>query len=342
MSKRSWYEFKASANGQKETTLFLYDEIGGFGVSAANFVSDLKTVPADHRLVLRIHSPGGSVLDGNAIFTALKSHPGGVTTHIDGLAASMASVIALAGAPVQMASNGIMMIHNVSGMMAGDSEDMRKMADTMDKIQQTIENAYVAKTGLPVEQIREMMDAETWMCADEACDLGFVDEITGELAMAAQFDLSKFKNPPPNEPVVLAEPRQGALFDILQSAIAMFKKPTPEPAPSVVSESDKKISELESKISELTNQVSAAKWARENAEAERAKLEETAGVAAAAIETLAEIFNVESGTPITKESIEAEIDKRAHAKALEIAANQGAPPVPTTPAAATPKSAEEL
>jgi ATP-dependent protease ClpP protease subunit len=86
---RSWYEFKNS--GQKETTLFLYDEIGGFGKSAAAFIEDLQAIPKDHRLVLRIHSPGGSILDGNAIFTALKSHPGGVTTQIDGLAASMAS-----------------------------------------------------------------------------------------------------------------------------------------------------------------------------------------------------------------------------------------------------------
>jgi ATP-dependent protease ClpP protease subunit len=145
---RDWYEFRASSDGQKETTLFLYDEIGGFGKSAANFINDLQAVPSDHRLVLRIHSPGGSVLDGNAIFTALRAHPGGITTHIDGLAASMASVVAIAGDPVRMAGNGLMMIHNVSGGVQGDADDLRKMADTMDKVQQTIENAYVGKTGL--------------------------------------------------------------------------------------------------------------------------------------------------------------------------------------------------
>jgi len=196
VSQHTWYEFKASANGEKETQLFLYDEIGGFGKSAADFIRDLQTTPQDHRLVLRIHSPGGSVLDGNAIVTALKAHPGGLTTHIDGLAASMASVVAIAGVPVRMAGNGLMMIHNVSAGMQGDADEFRKQADVMDKIQKTIEAAYVGKTGLPKKQIREMMDAETWMTAKEAKELGFVDEITGDLKMAAHFDLTKYKNAP--------------------------------------------------------------------------------------------------------------------------------------------------
>jgi ATP-dependent Clp endopeptidase proteolytic subunit ClpP len=193
VSKQSWYEFKASVD-KKETQLFLYDEIGGFGVSAAQFVAELKQVPEDHGLVLRIHSPGGSVLEGQAIFTALRAHPGGITTHIDGLAASMASVVALAGNPVQMAGNGIMMIHNVSAFAQGDAEEMRKQADVMDKIQETIVSAYVTKTGLSKKKITELMDAETWMTASEAKELGFVDEITGDLKIAAKFDLSKFKN----------------------------------------------------------------------------------------------------------------------------------------------------
>src|SRR6202011_5751601 len=112
----------ASADGEKETQLFLYDEIGGFGKSAADFIRDLQATPQDNRVVLRIHSPGGSVLDGNAIFTALKAHPGGVSTQIDGLAASIASVVAIAGTPVRMAGNGLMMIHNVSAGMQGDAD----------------------------------------------------------------------------------------------------------------------------------------------------------------------------------------------------------------------------
>jgi len=193
---RTWYEFKASDDGKKETQLYLYNEIGGFGKNASDFVRDLQTVPQDNRVVLRIHSPGGDVLDGHAIFNALRAHPGGLTTQIDGLAASMASVVALAGDPVRMAGNGLMMIHNVSAGMHGDSEDLRQMADVMDKIQETIKAIYSAKTGLSKKKIQEMMDAETWMTAKEAVDLGFADEITGDLKMAAKFDLSKFKNPP--------------------------------------------------------------------------------------------------------------------------------------------------
>jgi ATP-dependent protease ClpP protease subunit len=192
---RTWYEFKNSAgkNGN-ETEVLLYDEIGGFGVSAAQFISELQQVPKENRLVLRIHSPGGSVLDGNAIFTALRNWPGGVTTHIDGLAASMASVIAIAGDPVQMSGNGILMVHRVSAGASGNADDLRKMADVADKIEETVIKAYVGKTGLSRKRITALMDEETWMTASEALGLGFIDEITGDLKMAAHFDLTNFKN----------------------------------------------------------------------------------------------------------------------------------------------------
>lgn len=190
-----WYEFKATASGE-ETELLLYGEIGGWGISAESFMAALKQVPANHRINLRIYSPGGSVFDGNVIFNALQRHPGGVVTHIDGLAASMASVVALAGKPVKMASNALYMIHNVSGGAHGDAEDLRKTADLIEKIQQTIVDAYTKRTGKSADEIAKMMDEETWFTAAEAKEHGFVDEVTEEVKMAATFDLSGFKKAP--------------------------------------------------------------------------------------------------------------------------------------------------
>jgi len=188
------YEFRASSADSKEVECWFYSAIGVDGITAAQFINDLQKVPPNSRLVLHVHSPGGSVLDGQAIFTALKNHRGGVTTKIDGIAASMASVVAIAGAPVQMAANSMIMIHDVSSVALGSADEMRKTADIVDKIQETVVSQYVNKTKLPRQRIRDLMREETWMIATEAKELGFADEITGEVKMAAKFDLSKFKN----------------------------------------------------------------------------------------------------------------------------------------------------
>jgi ATP-dependent protease ClpP protease subunit len=188
-----WYEFKNSAT-PGETELYLYNEIGSWGISAADFLADLQKVPKTDHISLHVHSPGGDVFDGQAIFTALSRHPGGVTTHIDGLAASMASVVALAGLPVKMAGNAMIMIHNVSGMAMGDSGDMHKTADLLDKVGETITAVYAGKTGLPRDEVRRMMNEETWMTATQAKAFNFVDEITGDMKLAAQIDTTKLKN----------------------------------------------------------------------------------------------------------------------------------------------------
>lgn len=284
---RTWYEFKAKADAN-ETEVLLYDEIGGFGVSASRFISELQAVPKTNRLVLRIHSPGGSVLDGNAIFTTLKNWPGGITTHIDGLAASMATVVALAGEPVKMAGNGIFMIHNVSAGAYGDSEDMRRMADITDKIQETIVAVYVAKTGMSRRKVMQMMDAETWLTASEAKDLGFVDEITGDLAMAAKFDPKVFRNAPAksdlfdtpaaqlptnmSEPTISQDDRS-----ILDKLKALFIPAPVDPVAQLtadlattrgsVSDLTAKLKESEKQVSELTASVETGKKALEEATA---------------------------------------------------------------------------
>jgi ATP-dependent protease ClpP protease subunit len=178
-----WYAI--SETNETEAEISLYDEIGGFGVGAKQFLGELSRLKGKH-IHLRINSPGGSVVEGTAIFNALRRHQGGVTVHIDALAASMASVIAMAGMPVYMADNALLMVHNPWTITAGDSDELRKEADLLDKLKASIRNAYQRKTGLPEDQLQGMMDAETWLDSVDAVALGFVDAIEEGVAAAAQ------------------------------------------------------------------------------------------------------------------------------------------------------------
>ena len=170
--------------GNNETTVTLYDEIGAFGAGSKEFLSDLGKLAGQH-IHLRINSPGGSVVEGTAIYNALRRHEGGLTVHIDAMAASMASVIAMAGKPVYMADNALFMIHNPWTVSMGESKDLRKEADLLDKLKVNLRNAYVRKTGINAEEIGAMMDAETWLDAVEAVALGFADAIEEGVAAAA-------------------------------------------------------------------------------------------------------------------------------------------------------------
>ena len=177
-----WYAISETENDTAEISI--YDEIGGWGISAKEFLGELSKLKGKH-IHLRINSPGGSVVEGTAIFNALRRHTGGVTVHIDALAASMASVIAMAGMPVYMADNALLMVHNPWTITAGDSEDLRKEADLLDKLKASIRNAYQRKTGLPEDQLQTMMDAETWLDSVDAVALGFADAIEEGVAAAA-------------------------------------------------------------------------------------------------------------------------------------------------------------
>lgn len=187
--KRSW--FTITNKSATEAEICIYDEIGLFGITAKDFLTELKGV-GDRKIVLRINSPGGEVFDGLAIFNRLREHGPCVEVRIDGIAASMASVIAMAGAPVKMAANALIMMHNPNGLCVGDSGDMRDLADMLDKVRGSLTRAYENKTGKTSDEISAMMDAETWLNADEALAMGFADEITGALKMAAKFDRLKF------------------------------------------------------------------------------------------------------------------------------------------------------
>jgi len=181
----------------KEATVYVYDEIGYFGVIAEDFVKEINAITAE-TIHIRFNTPGGSVFDGTAMYNVIRNHKSKTIAHIDGLAASISSVIALGADEVQMADNAFLMIHEPWSIVIGDSETMREEADLLDKVGSTIVNTYVSKTGASAEKMKELMLAETWMSADEALELGFIDGIeeTEENAKASLFDLAVFANVP--------------------------------------------------------------------------------------------------------------------------------------------------
>ena len=191
---RSWYAIRARAEGAEVS---IYDEIGAYGVSAKSFLADISALPEDGPLTLRLNSPGGLVFDAVAIYNALKRHAGPVTVWIDGIAASAASYIAMAGDEVVMPENAFLMIHDPSGLVVGTAEDMRAMAAALDKIKARLVAGYVAKSGAPEDDIAALMAKETWLDAAEAVELGFADRLAEPVRIAARFDVGRFRNAPP-------------------------------------------------------------------------------------------------------------------------------------------------
>jgi ATP-dependent Clp endopeptidase proteolytic subunit ClpP len=180
--------------------LLLYDEIGFWGITAKQVAETLAEIDAGE-IHLRINSPGGDVFDGVAIYNSLRQHSARIVTHIDGLAASISSVIALAGDEVRMAPNAFFMVHNPWGVTIGDAAVHRKTADTLDKIAGgAIASTYQAKTGAEIEDVERWMNEETWFSAAEAADVGFVDVVEEAAAVEARgplpFDLSAYHHVP--------------------------------------------------------------------------------------------------------------------------------------------------
>jgi len=191
LAKMNWYDIKNVAS-DNVTEVMIYDEIGKYGVDAKSFIDEIKNIPNGTSVLLRINSPGGSVVDGLAIYDAISRMPQKVTTRIEGIAASMGSVIALAGDEVIMSENSLYMIHNVWGGEVGDAGDLRKAADLMDKMGDRLVSIYMSKSGNSEEQIRSWMNEETWFDSSEAVKYGFVDIIEEPIKLAARFDINKY------------------------------------------------------------------------------------------------------------------------------------------------------
>jgi ATP-dependent protease ClpP protease subunit len=191
---RSWYAIRTQAEGAEVS---IYDEIGVYGVTAKGFLAELGTLPGDGPLTVRLNSPGGSVFDAVAIYNAIKRHAGPVTVWIDGIAASAASYVAMAGDELVMPENAFLMIHDPSGLVSGTAVDMRAMAEALDRIKGSLAAGYAAKSGRSEDEIAVLMAKETWLDAAEAVALGLADRIADPVRIAARFDVCRFRNAPP-------------------------------------------------------------------------------------------------------------------------------------------------
>ena len=186
-----WYNIQNKADNSAD--VYIFNEIGTYGITAQDFISDIKDLK-DTPINLHVNSIGGDVFDGMAIYNVIKRREARTTVYIEGIAASIATIIALGADEVVMAENSLFMIHNAWGGAMGEAKDMRKTADTLEKISSELTDIYMKKTGLSYEALAEMMDEETWLNAQEAYDYGFIDTISDSIKVAAKYDVSKFKN----------------------------------------------------------------------------------------------------------------------------------------------------
>lgn len=173
-----WYQIRAQAEGEDgPATVWIYDEVGGsFGVEPEQFARDLDEITA-REIVVRVNSPGGSVFDGIAIYNSLRQHPARIRVRVDGLAASIASVISMAGDTVEMGPGSQMMIHDALGVERGQAVDMAKMSTFLDRQSDNIAGIYRRRAGGEAAEWRELMLAETWMFDAEAVELGLADRV---------------------------------------------------------------------------------------------------------------------------------------------------------------------
>lgn len=184
MKNKNWYSIKSVSDDV--LNISIHDEIGYWGISAKDFIGDLMRHPEAKAINLSIHSPGGEMIDGFAIHNALSAHPAKVHGHIEGIAASMASVILMAADTISMPENAFIMIHNPSGGAWGESDDLRHMAALLDKFKASALSIYQKRTGLDSDVLSEMLDAETWLTGHEAMTMGFVDTVTDAIKVAAK------------------------------------------------------------------------------------------------------------------------------------------------------------
>ncbi|HHQ6405314.1 TPA: head maturation protease, ClpP-related [Enterococcus faecium] len=196
---KKFWECKQSAN-QNEADVFIFGEIVSFkwddtDTTAASFQKDLKELGEVSQINLRINSPGGSVFEGIAIGNMLRQHKARVVAHVDALAASIASVIVASCDEVIMPENSMLMIHNPWTISMGNAKALRKQADDLDKIAESSVVTYLAKAGekLTEEKIKQIMDEETWMSAQEAYNYGLCDVVESANQVAASISQKLFE-----------------------------------------------------------------------------------------------------------------------------------------------------
>lgn len=201
--RQDWYSIRNEGDGDSATTeILIYDRIGASwwgGVSAKDFAKDLSAIDSDE-IVVRVNSPGGNVYEGIAILNALRSHKARIVVYVDGLAASAASFIAMAGDEIIMRRNSELMIHDAWGFCEGNAEEMRRAAADLDRVSNNIASVYHDRAGGTVDDWRNVMRNEVWYSGSEAVDAGLADRVEASASeddsdaedAKAAFDLSVF------------------------------------------------------------------------------------------------------------------------------------------------------
>lgn len=190
------------------TIIDLMDEIGAFGISDKEFQAKLSDVDGD--VTVKINSPGGDIFQGLAMFNALASHPGNVRIEILGVAASAASLVAMAGDTISIAENSFLFVHRAWGLTVGNEQDHSEAAALLQQVDASMAATYSRRSGQTLARINDMMRAETWMNAEESIALGFADEKLEPAPIRARFDLSVYAK----APAALAAPARGDIQSI--------------------------------------------------------------------------------------------------------------------------------
>jgi ATP-dependent Clp protease protease subunit len=227
---RQWFTVNSKKGDNAE--VYIYDEIGagyfGGGVAAEAFIKDIKALNLDNKseLTVRINSPGGNMFEGNTIYNYLRTVKAKVIVRIDGVAASAASLIAMAGDRIEMPSNAMLFIHNPWMMVGGDAATMRKAANDLDQMRDGAAATYLRRTGdkLSRSELLDMLDAETWLSAEDSVKYGLADVVDEPVRATnlAQFDFGKYGLPIPKS----FREAKGAVSDDIRRKREQLKKLT--------------------------------------------------------------------------------------------------------------------
>jgi ATP-dependent protease ClpP protease subunit len=262
-------EIRANATA-KEATLYMYGDVQEWGkASVQNVLRTLAELEAGTTLHVRIHSYGGEVHEGNAILNALHNHSGKVHTHVDGIAASMASVIFQAGATRTMAENAMLMVHNPWILTWGNAKELRKTAEVLDKVTDNLLATYAKRSGKAVDELRVLLDDETWLTAQEAVDLKLADDISESVMKGDPKAAMALKGAPRNKLLAAYEPSQTDNSPATPTPINMDLKALAQtlglPEHATAQQIQAKAAELKAERERLAAEAQAAQQAAQNA-----------------------------------------------------------------------------
>ncbi len=306
--------------------ILIYDKIGksglpASGVGAKDFAEALRKIPENKPITVRINSPGGDVSDGLAIHNLLESRKSKITTVVDGYALSAASIIALAGSQLRMPQNALLMIHEPHSNATGTAEDMRQAAGMLDKHRDSLAGIYQRKSGKSRDEINRIMHEETWYTGTEAKAAGFADVVTEDQPATASFDLSQFKHPKTLN--VDSKPFIDMTVNDFKGLIAQtLGLSAPADADKKLASAEAELAQARATVAQIREELIAAK-----ADAEKKIAELSKTLSESQTSSIEALSQEKARAKKELEDKEADIDRRANAKAGEIARKQGVPAV---------------